>query len=99
MRIINTPADHRHRPTRDFRPALSGKIQSALTDGDAPSVPPSKSGYRAHFRSNFKCGLASNSWIVEMACRCLNARLPNVVGRELDSKFQDLGEVLIEKNF
>lgn len=59
-----------------------------------------RTGYRAHFRAHFECGLAFNQQIIEALRRRLDTRLPDIVlGRELNSTFEDCGEVQISNNF
>ena len=59
-----------------------------------------RSGYRAHFRRHYSCGLAFNSQIIEALRRCLDARLPDAVpGWELNSDFESCGDGEIPKSF
>ena len=59
-----------------------------------------RTGYRAHFRGHYACGLGFNNQIVEVLRCCLDARLPDVVpGQELNSEFEDCGETQIPKGF
>jgi len=58
-----------------------------------------RTGYRAHFRADFRCGLAFNYEIIEAFRTCL-AELPDAVrGHELDHNFENTGQCLIPKNF
>lgn len=59
-----------------------------------------RTGYRAHFRGHYECGLGFNRQIIEALRLHLDARLPDVVfGRELNSVFADCGEAQIPKGF
>lgn len=49
-----------------------------------------RTGYRAHFRVRYECGLKFNNQIVEALRLRLDASLPLCVhGRELNSEFED----------
>ena len=57
-----------------------------------------RTGYRAHFRAHYKCGLRFNNQIVEAIGSVLDTRLPETVRvRELGRGFTDCGEALIPK--
>ena len=59
-----------------------------------------RTGYRAHFRGHYKCGLRFESQIVEALRLRLDAKLPDIVcGRELSGKFEDCGRAQIPKSF
>jgi hypothetical protein len=59
-----------------------------------------RTGYRAHFRLDWKHGLMFNEQIIEAVRRCLEVKLPNVVtGRQLKGDFADSGQVEIPKRF
>ena len=58
-----------------------------------------RTGYRAHFRAHHTLGCDFNGQIID-AVRDRLARLPETIpGRDLDSQFEDRGEVLVSKNF
>jgi hypothetical protein len=59
-----------------------------------------RTGYRAHFRAHYACGLGFNSRIIEVLRRCLKARLGDIVrSRELNDEFQDCGGFQMRKDF
>jgi hypothetical protein len=59
-----------------------------------------RTGYRAHFRAGYDCGLDFNSQIIELLCRRLGAIIPDLIPcRELNSEFQDCGEATMPKEF
>jgi hypothetical protein len=58
-----------------------------------------RTGYRAHFRADYVCGLKFNNKIIAVLRERL-AALPTVVtGRELKSTFEDCGKSLIPRSF
>lgn len=59
-----------------------------------------RTGYRAHFRVCYECGLMFNNQIIETLRLHLDGSLPIFVpGRELNSEFEDCGEAQIPKGF
>jgi hypothetical protein len=59
-----------------------------------------RTGYRAHFRAHYECGLDFNSDLIEALRSQMEARLPNIVrGREFDFGFQNCGDAKIPKQF
>ena len=59
-----------------------------------------RTGYRAHFRAHYECGLKFNAAIIGALRLELERKLPMVVqGRELDCTFQDCGPARISRDF
>lgn len=57
-----------------------------------------RTGYRAHFRSHYACGLGFNEQIIKALRDCLDARLHEPVdGRKLNSDFDDCGPLEIQR--
>jgi hypothetical protein len=60
----------------------------------------SRTGYRAHFRGHYKCGLRFQSQIIEGLRLRLDDILPGTIcGRELSGHFEDCGPAQIPKSF
>jgi hypothetical protein len=82
--------------TDDYRAVVQFCVNAQLFDWFFNA----RTGYRAHFRLHWKCGLEFNKQIFEALRRCLDAKIPNsVIGRQLDGDFQDCGQVEIVKPF
>jgi hypothetical protein len=57
-------------------------------------------GYRAHFRTHYECGLKFNDQLIDVLRGILDTDLQDtVMGRELDDRFEDIGEAQIGKPF
>ena len=59
-----------------------------------------RTGYRAHFRVDPRCGLEFNDRIIEVVRDLIQRTIPSVVaGREIVGKFEDGGAVLLPREF
>jgi hypothetical protein len=57
-------------------------------------------GYRAHFRAHYECGLKFNGQLIDALRGILDTELQDTAtGRELDDRFEDVGEAPIGKTF
>jgi hypothetical protein len=55
-----------------------------------------RTGYRAHFRAHYACGLEFNAQIIELLRSQMNKVLPNTISaRLLNSCFEDVGAIQI----
>jgi hypothetical protein len=57
-----------------------------------------RTGYRAHFKSDYKRGLKFNDAIIEVISETMNARIPDTFGvTQLDANFQYCGTIVITR--
>jgi hypothetical protein len=88
--------DYAEQQPNDCRAVVQFAIGAALFDRFFNG----RTGYRAHFRVHYECGLEFNSQLIEALRDILRKWLPDrIIGRNLDYRFRDVGEARIDKAF
>jgi hypothetical protein len=81
---------------KDYRAVVQFGVGAALFDWFFNG----RMGYRAHFRAQYRCGLKFNGELIDGLRGILDTELQDtVMGRELDDRFEDVGEAQIGKPF